>query len=437
MLLMLIGLAVYFPLLILLSRLAERRHGRTGNSAFYRAARSAPWPMVAFGMIAGSISGVSLVSVPAWASTTGMTYLQMCAGFIVGYIIVALVLLPVYYRLRLTFIAAPFGIPFPVTGAVTLLLIWLYTHRSGQAGLIYTDVFQSLMLLLALGGTLWAVAARMGLDWHGVWTTVRESPMSRVFEWDFASPQAFWRQFLSGIFIVIVMTGLDQDMMQKNLTCCTLRDAQKDMCLYGMAFLPINALLLALGILLYTFCAAQGIALPAKPDALLPQLVSSGALGPWVVIPFSLGIVAAAFSAADGALTALTTSCCIDLLEREDDVRLRRRVHALMVLACLGCVWIFAAVDSPNVINTIYVMASYTYGPLLGLFAFGLFTRVRVRDRFVPWVVVLSPLICGVLDRMAPVWWNYKFGYELLVFNGLLTAVGLFLLRAHNERVQN
>jgi sodium:solute symporter family protein len=266
---------------------------------------------------------------------------------------------------------------------------------------------------------------------------VRESPMSRVFEWDFASPQAFWRQFLSGIFIVIVMTGLDQDMMQKNLTCRTLRDAQKDMCLYGMAFLPINALLLALGILLYTFCAAQGIALPAKPDALLPQLVSSGALGPWVVIPFSLGIVAAAFSAADGALTALTTSCCIDLLEREDDVRLRRRVHALMVLACLGCVWIFAAVDSPNVINTIYVMASYTYGPLLGLFAFGLFTRVRVRDRFVPWVVVLSPLICGVLDRMAPVWWNYKFGYELLVFNGLLTAVGLFLLRAHNERVQN
>ena len=480
MLLMLLGLAVYFPLLILLSRLAERRHGHTGNSAFYRAARSAPWPMVAFGMIAGSISGVSLVSVPAWASSTGMTYLQMCAGFIVGYVVVALVLLPVYYRLRLTsiygylsqrfgarthrtgavffllskltgaaarlyvaglvlhtFVAAPFGIPFPLTAALTLLLIWLYTHRSGQAGLLYTDAFQSLMLLLALGGTLWAVAARMGLDVQGVWTTVRESPMSRVLEWDVTSPQAFWRQFLSGIFIVIVMTGLDQDMMQKNLTCRTLRDAQKDMCLYGLAFLPINALLLALGILLYTFCAAQGIALPEKADALLPQLVSSGVLGSWVVIPFSLGIVAAAFSAADGALTALTTSCCIDLLRREDDVRLRRKVHALMVFACLVCVLIFAAVDSPNVINTIYVMASYTYGPLLGLFAFGLFTRVRVRDRYVPFVVVLAPVICGVLDRMAPVWWNYKFGYELLVFNGLLTACGLFLLRANDKRVQN
>lgn len=336
-----------------------------------------------------------------------------------------------------TFVAAPFGIPFPLTAAITLLLIWLYTHRSGQAGLLYTDAFQSLMLLLALGGTLWAVAARMGLDVQGVWTTVRESPMSRVLEWDVTSPQAFWRQFLSGIFIVIVMTGLDQDMMQKNLTCRTLRDAQKDMCLYGLAFLPINALLLALGILLYTFCAAQGIALPEKADALLPQLVSSGALGPWVVIPFSLGIVAAAFSAADGALTALTTSCCIDLLRREDDVHLRRKVHALMVFACLGCVLIFAAVDSPNVINTIYVMASYTYGPLLGLFAFGLFTRVRVKDRYVPFVVVLAPVICGVLDRMAPVWWNYKFGYELLVFNGLLTACGLFLLRANDKRVQN
>lgn len=471
-LIMIAILAVYFTLLVFLSRLAERRHGHTGNAAFYRAAQSAPWTLVALGMIAGSISGVSLVSVPAWVKTTGMSYLQMCAGFIVGYIVVAVILLPVYYRLQLTsiygylehrfgpatrragaaffllsklagasarlyvatlvlhtFIAAPLGVNFPCTAAATLLLIWLYTHRSGQAGLLYTDALQTLMLLAALGGTLWAVAERMDLDLYGVWHTVRESSMSRIFVWDAASPQAFWRQFMSGVFIVFVMTGLDQDMMQKNMTCRTLRDAQKDMCVYGMAFLPINAILLALGILLYTYCTAQGIGIPAKSDELLPMLVSSGKLGTWIVVPFALGIVAAAFSAADGALTALTTSLCIDLLRREDDVRLRRNVHTLMVIACFACLLIFRSVDSPNVINTIYVMASYTYGPLLGLFMFGLFTRVRTIDRYVPAVVIAAPLICALLDHYAPIWWGYRFGYELLVFNGLLTAVGLLFLR--------
>lgn len=471
--------ALYFSLLIFLSRLAERRWGHTGNAAFFRAGRSAPWAMVAFGMIAGSISGVSLVSVPAWAATTGMTYLQMCAGFIVGYVVVALVLLPLYYRLRLTsiygylalrfgprtrragalfflisklagasarlyvaalvlhtFVAAPLGLPFALTAAALLLLIWAYTHRSGQGALLYTDALQSLMLLAALGGTLWAVASRMGLDAHGVWTTVRESPMSRVFEWDAASPQAFWRQFVAGIFIVIVMTGLDQDMMQKNLTCRTLRDAQKDMCAYGLAFLPINALLLALGILLYTFVAAHHIPLPAKPDDLLPMLVSSGALGPWVVLPFALGISAAALSAADGALTALTTGVCIDLFGREDDERLRRRVHGAMALLCLACLLVFRAVDSPSVINTVYVMAAYTYGPLLGLFAFGMGTRIAVHDRFVPAVAVAAPIVCAVLDRYAPVWWGYRFGYELLVLNGAITALGLFILRRKGEKVR-
>ena len=208
------------------------------------------------------------------------------------------------------------------------------------------------------------------------------------------------------------MTGLDQDMMQKNLTCRTLRDAQKDMCVYGLSFLPINALLLGLGVLLYHFCAVQHIALPAKSDELLPMLVSSGALGNLVVLPFTIGIVAAAFSAADGAITALTTSFCIDILNREHDVRLRRMVHAAVVVVCFACLLLFRIVDSPNVINTIYVMASYTYGPLLGLFAFGLYTRWEIRDRFVPIVVIAAPIVTALLDHYAPIWWGYTFGYD-------------------------
>ena len=469
---MIATLAVYFFVLLGIAHWVSGRKHQTSNAAFYRASRRAPWPMVAFGMIAGSISGVSFVSVPAWVGGIGMSYLQMCMGFIVGYIVVAVVLLPLYYRLQLTsiygylshrfgdrtrktgagffllsklagatarlyvatlvlhtFIAAPLGISFVVTAAVTLLLIWLYTFRAGQASLLYTDALQTLMLILAVVGTLWAVMQQMGLDWHSAWKLIDESPMSRVWVWDASSKQAFWRQFLSGIFIVIVMTGLDQDMMQKNLTCRTLRDAQKDMCVYGLSFLPINALLLGLGVLLYHFCAVQHIALPEKSDELLPMLVSSGALGNLVVLPFTIGIVAAAFSAADGAITALTTSFCIDILNREHDVRLRRMVHATVVVLCFVCLLIFRLVDSPNVINTIYVMASYTYGPLLGLFAFGLYTRWEIRDRLVPIVVIAAPIATALLDHYAPIWWGYTFGYELLMLNGLLTALGLFALR--------
>lgn len=468
-------LAVYFFVLLGIAHWVGRRK-HTTNADFYRASRRAPWPMVAFGMIAGSISGVSFVSVPAWVGSIGMSYLQMCMGFIVGYIIVAVVLLPLYYRLQLTsiygylshrfghstrktgaaffllsklagatarlyvatlvlhtFIAAPLGVPFLITAALTLLLIWLYTFRAGQASLLYTDALQTLMLLLAVGGTLWAVAHQMDLDVHSAWKIIDESPMSRVWVWEAGSKQAFWRQFLSGVFIVIVMTGLDQDMMQKNLTCRSLRAAQKDMCVYGLSFLPINALLLALGVLLYHFCAVQGIAVPAKSDELLPMLVSSGALGTLVVLPFTLGIVAAAFSAADGAITALTTSFCIDIMEREDDVRLRKWVHVGVVVLCFVCMMVFRVMDSPSVINTIYVMASYTYGPLLGLFAFGLYSRCNIRDRWVPVVVILSPMATALIDHYAPILWGYSFGYELLLVNGMLTVLGLFVLQQRKK----
>ena len=471
---MLATMAVYFVALLWLSR---GRRQSDDNESFFRGRRSSPWGMVAFGMIGASISGVSLISVPGWVGSSGMTYLQMCLGFCFGYAAVAFLLLPLYYRLRLTsiygylslrfgrrahrtgalffllskltgaaarlylaclvlhqFVAAPLGLPFPATAVVTLLLIWLYTRRSGIATLVRTDALQTACLLLAAAGLLWMSADVLGLGFGGVVEAVRQSPMSRIFEWDATSLQAFWRQFLSGVFIVIVMTGLDQDMMQKNLTCRSLREAQKDMCAYGLCFVPVNLLFLALGILRYPVSAAQGIAVPERGDALLPTVVASGALGVWVVVPFSIGLVAAAFSSADSALTALTTSCCVDLLRLEErglgEQRrnaVRRRVHVLMAAAFLCCVLVFYSVQSGTVIDLIYRLASYTYGPLLGLYAYGMFTRRAAADRLIPVVAVASPVVCGLLDHFAPLWWGYTFGYELLVLNGLLTFLGLWL----------
>lgn len=472
---MLAVLAAYFLLLLVLSGRGGRR---AGNDAFFRAGRRSPWYMVAFGMVGASISGVSFISVPGWAASTGMTYLQMCAGFFFGYLAVAYVLLPLYYRLGLTsiysylglrygpvshrtgtlffllgkltgaaarlylvclvlqqFVCAPLGIPYAATVAVVLLLIWAYTRHGGIQTLVRTDALQTLCLLLALGGMIWAAAQAMGLDAAGVVRTVRESPMSRLFEWAPGSPQNFWRQFFSGVFVVIVMTGLDQDMMQKNLTCRSLREARKDMCSYGACFLPVNMLFLALGILLYTLCESRGLAVPSAGDELMPMLVATGELGRWVIVPFTIGIVAAAFSSADSALTALTTTTCIDLLgvERrglpEDRaVRIRRRVHLGVTAALFVCILLFRAAAGTSVINAIYVMVSYTYGPLLGLYAYGLFTRRPLRDRYVPFVCVASPLACAWFDHYAPLLWGYRFGYELLMLNGALTAFGLWLL---------
>ena len=416
----------YFMLLVWISRYSSR-HGCQGNEAFFRAGHQSSWGMVAFGMIGASISGVTFISVPGWAASTGMTYLQMCMGFIVGYWLVAWILLPLYYRLRLTSIYAYLGQRFgqrthrtgalffllsKLTGASARLylvclvlhefilkpwlgdssfsfllttlsvlgLIWIYTRRSGIQTVVRTDVVQTVGLLLAGTGLFFATAQRLDLDFMGVIQTIRDSPMSQVFEWDASSKQAFWRQFLSGIFIVIVMTGLDQDMMQKNLTCKNLKEAQKDMITYGMAFLPVNAFFLALGILLYTFCAQTGQTPPASGDNLLPWLVAAGQPAAWVIIPFTIGVSAAAFSSADSALTALTTTCCIDLLRLEErpDItenrarQIRHRVHIGMALAFVLCILFFKVANNDNILNAIYVMASYTYGPLLGLYAFGL-----------------------------------------------------------------
>jgi len=464
----LLTIAAYFFLLLLVSRLTARRRD---NDAFFRGNRQSPWYMVAFGMIGASISGVTFVSVPGMVNGIGMTYMQTCLGFILGYAAVAFILLPVYYRHNLTtiysflserlgrrsyttgasffilskmtgaaarfyvvciilqhFVLDAYGIPFPLTVLLMVVLIWLYTRQSGIRTLVWTDTLQTLCMFGALVLIILSVMHSLGMGVGEAVKAVADDSRSRIFVFDDPmSRQYFWKQFLSGIFIVIVMTGLDQDMMQKNLTCKSLGEAKKDMCSYGFAFVPANLLFLALGVLLCLLAEKQGVAMPEAGDELLPMFAASGRLGQAVVVLFTLGIVSAAFSSADSALTALTTSCCVDILRRPDDVRLRRRVHVIMAVVFIGFVLLFRAVNSPSVIDAIYVMCSYTYGPLLGLFAFSLFTKREVNDKAVPFIAVASPLFCFAADQWTKSCTEYQFGYELLMLNGALTFIGLWL----------
>ena len=460
---------LYFALLMAFSRWTGRK---ATNETFYRADRRSPWYMVAFGMVGASLSGVTFVSVPGMVMKTQMTYLQTCLGFILGYIVVALVLLPLYYRLNLTsiyaylgtrfgrrshktgssffllskmagaalkfyvicmilqrFVFDSLGVPFVVTVVALVLLIWLYTRQGGIKTLVWTDSLQTLCLFAALLLIIYKVATDLGMTSGDAVSAVKNSELSKVFVWDdWLSTQYFWKQFLSGVFIVVVMTGLDQDMMQKNLTCKTLRGAQKDMCSYGLAFVPANLLFLSLGVLLTLWFQQEGLALPAQGDELLPQFVAfTTQLSPLTTHLFILGIVAASFSSADSALTSMTTIYCVDIREKADDESLRKRVHLLMCFVFVLFIVLFNVVNSTSLIDAIYIVVSYTYGPLLGLFAFGLLTKRGVNDKKVPWLAVASPLLCYGLDQLAQQLWNYHFGYELLMLNGLLTFVGLWL----------
>ncbi|MBF1545216.1 MAG: sodium:solute symporter [Prevotella salivae] len=465
-----VTILAYFCILLVFSRFTSRR---ATNSTFYRADRRSPWYMVAFGMIGASISGITFVSVPGMAVKTGMTYLQMCFGFIFGYLIVAFVLLPVYYRLNLTtiytylqtrlgrrayktgssffllskligaavrfyvvciilqrFVLDQLGIPFLVTVVFMVGLIWLYTRKGGIKTLVWTDSFQTLCMFLALILIIFHVMTALHLNLNQAVTAIANDSHSRVFIWqDWASKQNFWKMFLSGIFIVIVMTGLDQDMMQKNLTCKSLREAQKDMCSYGLAFVPANLLFLSLGILLMMLSHREGIAIPCATDDLLPMFAATGSLGSLVIVLFTIGIVAASFSSADSAMTALTTTWCVDIMEKKDDEKLRKRTHLGFALLFVVFILAFKALNSTSVIDAIYIICSYTYGPLLGLFAFGLFTRWQVKDRYVPYIAIISPVICFAIETITRQTTGYEFGYELLMVNGLLTFVGLYLCR--------
>ena len=452
---------------MLVSRLTSRR---SDNDAFYRGNRHSPWYVVAFGMIGASISGITFVSVPGMVANADMTYMQTCLGFILGYFAVAFILLPVYYKHNLTtiysflqkrlgnrsyrtgatffllskmtgaaarfyvvcfilhrFVFADMGLPFALTAVAMVALIWLYTRRSGIKTLVWTDSLQTLCMFAALVLIIYNVVDDMGMSVGEAVRAIVADSHSRMFVFDdWMSRQNFWKQFLSGIFIVIVMTGLDQDMMQKNLTCKSLADAKKDMCTYGFAFVPANLLFLALGVLLMMMLGRYGMQMPAKGDDLLPMFAASGMLGNGVVVLFTIGIVAASFSSADSALTAMTTSFCVDMCGKPDDERLRKRVHVCMAVVFILCVLLFELVNSQSVLDAIYTLCGYTYGPLLGLFAYALITKRGVNDRAVPAIAVASPVICFAADWLTSHYTSYRFGYELLMLNGLLTFIGLW-----------
>lgn len=473
----LIIIAIYFGALLLISYFVSKKN--SDNEAFFLGNRQSPWFIVAIAMVGTSISGVTFVSVPGMVGKFDMTYMQMVFGFVAGYFVIAYLLLPLYYRLSLTtiygyldqrfglysyktgasffilskiigaaarlylvamilqtLVFSQWGIPFWVTVTGIILLIWGYTFRSGIKTIIWTDTLQTSSLILGAILIIWQVAVKMDMNFPEMVQTIADNEHSRIFVFDDwgGSRQNFFKQFLSGMFITIVMTGLDQDMMQKNLTCKNLKDAQKNMVTYGFSFAPINLLFLSLGgILLLLFMSRYNISIPENSDQILPMLATEYLGFPPVLVFFTIGIIAAAFSSADSALTALTTSVCVDILniKREDAVKAkktRKRVHIVVSFAFLLVILLINTIQQENVLDTIYKVASYTYGPLLGLFFFGLFTKINIRDRMVPFICMLAPVLSYVLEYALFKIYDYRVGYEILLFNGLLTAFGLLCI---------
>lgn len=475
-LLVLSVIVAYFALLYGISVVTSRG---AGNSAFFLGERKSPWYIVAFGMIGASLSGVTFISVPGMVGTDQFSYLQMVLGYLPGYAVIAFVLMPLYYRLQLTSIYGylgerfgrssyltgawffllsrsvgsaarlylvaivlqyllfdAWGIPFVVTVVITIALIWLYTHKGGMRTIIWTDTLQTAFMLLAVGLTVVLLGQKLGWGIAETLSQVKASELSRVFFFDDPKPGTyFWKQFLGGMFIAIAMTGLDQDMMQKNLSCRSIGEAQKNMVSFSLVLVLVNLVFLTLGALLFLYVERFGITLPAKADQIYPLIATGGTLPVIVGLLFILGLIAAAYSSADSALTALTTSVCVDVLEidkRPEDQRLplRHRVHLVMSVVMVLLILLFKLLNDDSVIKTVFKVAGYTYGPLLGLFAFGMLTRLAVRDRWVPLVAVLSPLVTYMLDRNSEqLFGGYRFGFELLLVNAAITFMGLLLLR--------
>ncbi|MGL4364509.1 MAG: sodium:solute symporter [Bacteroidales bacterium] len=465
----------YFGLLLLISRLTSYKKSST---SFYLGSRKTPWYIIAFGMLGSSISGITFISVPGMIAQSQFSYLQMVLGFIVGYIVVAQILLPLYYRLNLTSIytylekrfgyfsyktGASFfllsrligssirllivavvlqtmifnqlGMPFWVNVVCTIAFIFAYTYKGGIETIIWTDTLQTFAMLSTLVLCLFGLSAQMDLSLFDTYHLIIENDFSRIFFFDNPDDiRFFFKQFFAGVFTTITMTGLDQDLMQKNLSCKNLKAAQRNMHTYGLAFLPVNLLFLSLGILLYTFVAHNELALPSNPDELFPFIATGNFLNPIIHILFIIGLIAATYSSADSSLTALTTSFAIDILGlKSSDVKLSKKrnwIHFGMSLIFLILILIIKEFYSDSIINTIYKIASYTYGPLLGMYAFGLFTNFEIKDRYVPIVAVLSPIVSLLLNCAVPIIFNgYQIGFELLVINGGLTFIGLFCLR--------
>ncbi|MTE27301.1 sodium:solute symporter [Winogradskyella ouciana] len=475
----LVLIGCYFGLLVLISYFTGKEDS---NAAFFKANKSAPWYLVAFGMIGASLSGVTFISVPGAVEAKQFGYMQVVFGYFFGYLVIAYVLLPLYYRLNLTsiytylkerfgnvsyktgsiaflisrtvgaafrlFLVAKvlqllvfdlFDVPFAITVIITIALIWLYTFRGGIKTIIFTDTLQTLFMLVSVVVTI--VFLTSALDLNSISAVVDNtmgSSLSKTFFFeDGNDPQYFWKSFLSGIFITITMTGLDQDMMQKNLTCKNLKDAQKNMVSFSIVLIFVNMLFMVLGLMLTQYAEINGIT--AKKDDLFPTIAMLPQIGVVTSAFFLLGLIAAAYSSADSALTSLTTSFCIDIVEIENKKeaerkQIRKRVHIGFSIVLILVILLFDIIFTDvSVIWELFKAAGYTYGPLLGLFAFGLLTNFQIKDRLVWVIAIISPLISYILNMYSKELFNgYEIGFEILIINGLFMFIGLLLIKSKN-----
>ncbi len=468
---------IYTSLIFFVAWITSRK---ADNQTFFIGNRKSPWFVVTYGMIGATLSGVTFISVPGWVGTTHFTYFVIVLGYIAGYAVVSLLLLPVYYKLNLTsiytylgtrlgkhsyktgasffllsriigasfrmflvveilqlFVFDHFGIPFWVTVALFLLLIQLYTLKGGIKTIVWTDTLQTTFMLLSVIVTVTIIVSGMDISLGEMWKKVWSSNYSQVFVTDIKSSNYFIKLFLSGMFITIAMTGLDQDMMQKNLSCRNIRDSQKNMTLLSIILVPVNLIFLFLGAVLYIYATRLHLATPALTDQLFPDIALHH-LGITGGIIFFIGLISAAYSSADSALTALTTSLTIDILEldkkyKDNQIELKKKrqwLHFLMMLIIIFVILAFKAINNQAIISRLFTFAGYTYGPLLGLFSFGLFTKYGIRDKWVPFVAVISPVIGYFFSRMLELTFNgYKTGFEILIINGLITFIALLIIR--------
>lgn len=472
----------YFLVLIIISHYTSKK---ATNETFFTGNRQSPWFIVAFGMIGASLSGVTFISIPGEVGALisdvephykAFSYFQLVLGYLLGYFVIANVLMPMYYRLNLVsiysyldqrfgiktyktgslfflvsqaigaslrlFLVAgvlqiaffdAYNIPFMVTVTLTILLIWVYTFRAGIKTIVWTDTLQTFFMLLAVVITIFAIAKTLNLSFSGMVSVIEEHEYSQIFVWDWKSSKFFFKQFFSGAFIAIVMTGLDQNMMQKNLTCKNIGEAKKNMYWFSFILVPVNFLFLSLGLLLYLYAAKMGIAIPEQSDDLYPILALQH-FSPFIGIVFLLGIIAAAFSSADSALTALTTAFCVDFMKLKDlpekkQMQRRLMVHVGFSVILFLIIIIFRIINDDSVITAVFKVAGYTYGPLLGLYSFGLFTKWKTKDSLVPVIAITAPIITFLLSHYSnTIIPGYNMGFELLIINGMLTFIGLWMV---------
>lgn len=475
-------IVAYFGLLLLIAWVTGRN---ADNDAYFLGNKASPWIAVAFGMLADSLSGVTYISVPGAVGTAQFSYLQLVMGYVFGYFIIGAVLLPLYYKMNLTsiysylngrfgawsqktgafffllsrtlgaaarlyltasviqlFVFDALGVPFWLAVTIIIALMLVYTYKGGIKTLVWTDTLQSGFLLLAVVLSIVAISRELGLGFFDLIGTVADSTYSRTFFWDPKPSSFFVKQFLAGVFIAVAMTGLDQNMMQKSLSCKRLWDAQKNIYSYSVVMFVVNFFFLCLGVLLYTYAGKMGIAIPEASDNLFPTLALEH-LGTFAGLIFIVGLTAATFSSADSVLTTLTTSFYIDFLDMQSKegytekqkTVIRKRIHLAFAVVLLLVILVFRALNDTAIINTVLILAGYTYGPLLGLFAFGLFAKRKVIDRFVPAICIFAPLLCFILNKYSGEWLNgYEIGNELILLNGILTYLGLAIISTPEKK---